>query len=130
VTFSTSSGSDVGNGKISATADATAVITPVEVRQTSETTQEGKRSANATKPRPLVPAVRDALTALLPKLPTANARFSISPYVDDEGWHSSRLVVVRDGKRVEFELVQGKQAPPVPAPVDELRKLVVAAIKE
>ena len=130
VTFSTSSGSDVGNGQVSATAEASTVISPIEVRQTSETTQQGKRSVNASKPRPLSAAVREAFTALLPRLPTANGRYSVSPYVDDEGWHYSRLIVVRDGQRVEFELVQGKQAPPVPAVVEELRKLVVAATRE
>ena len=129
VTLETSSGTDVGNGKIIATSDTSIVITPTEVRQSSEGTNKGKKSARVEKPKPLVPASRDAIAALLPRLPMQSASFSISPYVDDEGWNSSRLVLVREGTTTTFELVQGKQAPPIPPGLDELRKLIAAALK-
>lgn len=129
VTFSTSSGSDHGNGVTVATSDVTWVVTPEEVTMTAEGTRKGKPVKSAVvKPKPTPPAVRDAIAALLPKLPATDASFSTSQYVDDEGWNSEALAVERDGKTVRFALVQGRGAP-LPPELVELKKLIAQALR-
>ena len=72
---------------------------------------------------------REQVAALLPDLPVAPATYSMSDFVDDEGWYRETLTLERVGKRVVFELVQGKRAPPMPKALAELRSLLRPALK-
>ena len=115
VQFSASRGVDHGNGVIVATSDVTYEVTPTEVRITAEGTEKGKPvKSKPISPKKTPPASREAIAALLPSLPKQGGTFSISPYVDDEGWSTEALVVEIDGKAIHFSLEQGKQAPPLP----------------
>ena len=40
------------------------------------------------------------------------------------------MVIVRDGKTLTYELVQGTRAPPSPPVLEELRKLIGVALAE
>lgn len=118
VTFETSTGVDHGNGKIVETIETKLVVTPTQVVQ------------SGAKPRPLDAEVGKAIAALLPKLPTQPATFSISEFVNDEGWYNETLTVERDGKPVAFHLQQGRRAPPLPPELIELKKLLSAAARK
>lgn len=126
VTYTTSFGSDVGNGEISASGDTETVVTPTAVKLTAESMHKGKTTKNAWGPRPISAAVREAIAALLPKLPKESAAFSTSPYVNDEGWDSGGISYELGGKSVSFSLQQGK-GDPVPPELTELLKLVTQA---
>lgn len=123
-----SSGSDVGNGVISASENVKTVITPTHVRRTTEKMSKGKKTKEVLKPKQLSPEVRDAIAALLPKLPLENTTYSTNPNVDDEGWVNASIVLERQGKSVTLMLQQGKGAP-VPPEVDELLSLMVKALR-
>ena len=129
VTYTTSFGADVGNGKIAASGETTTVVTPVDVRMAAEGVTQGQATGSVLEPRPIDPKVRDAIAALLPKLPKS-AAFSTSPYVDDEGWNSANLAIELNGKTVRFQLQQGKRVPPLPPVLNELLKLVGLALKK
>ncbi|MBL8923000.1 MAG: hypothetical protein JNJ54_29390 [Myxococcaceae bacterium] len=116
VTFETSTGVDHGNGKIAQTIETKLVVTPTQVTR-----------SKATKPRALDAEVGKAIAGLLPRLPTAGATFSISDFVNDEGWYDETLTVERDGKALVFHLRQGKQAPPLPPELVELKRLLSVA---
>lgn len=118
VTFETSTGVDHGNGKIVKTIETKLVVTPTQVVR------------SGAKPHPLDAEVGKAIAALLPKLPTQPATFSISEFVNDEGWYTETLTVERDGKPVAFHLRQGRQAPPLPPELVEHKKLLSAATRK
>lgn len=118
VTFETSTGVDHGNGKIVQTIETKLVVTPTQVTVPGE------------KPRALDAEVGKALAALLPKLPRAAATFSISEFVNDEGWYNETLTVEREGKPVVFRLEQGRRFPPLPPELVELKKLLSAATRK
>lgn len=117
VTFETSTGVDHGNGKIANTIETKLVVTPTQV------TPPGG------KPRAVDEEVSKAIAALLPKLPQEGGRFSISNFVNDEGWYDETLTVEREGKKVIFNLQQGTQAPPLLPELRELKKLLAAAVR-
>lgn len=99
-------------------------LTPFEVSQSIVTTENGKRLGNALKPRPLAAVVREALTALLPRLPAKDATYSIG-----QSSTAVKLVIERAGKSVTLQLVPGTAAPPISAEVKELLTLVDAAVR-
>ena len=127
VSYDTSKGSDSGNGRISATAQVSTEVTPRGVTRSTLAMKKGKRFGTAEAPRPLAAEVREAIAALLPKLPVGDASYSTNPNVDDEGWDDAKLVITREGKTVTFQLVQGVQVPAIPPEVQELLKLVAKA---
>lgn len=128
VSWSTSSGTDVGNGKISATSDVSYVVTPTELVATAGGSDHGKPLKEKTSKKALPAAARDAIAALLPAVPPVSATYSISPTVNDEGWYSEALSVEHEGKAVQFQLVQGKQAPPLPESLEALKKAIGRAL--
>ncbi len=130
VTFSTSHGSDHGNGVIVATSDLTTEVTPTEVRVTVEATRKGQPvKQKPLPPKPTPAAVREAIAALLPSLPKASGVYSTNPYVDDEGWSTEAIAVDVDGKSLQFSLQQGKVGPPVPPELQKLKALIAQATK-
>lgn len=130
VSWSSSSGTDHGNGKIVATSDVTCAVTPTEVRITAEGTTQGKRAKQKPVTKPTPPEVRDAIAALLPSLPKLGAAYSIGGHVNDEGWANETLdVQVGEKAAVHFALEQGPGGPPVPTELQQLKKLIVQAVK-
>jgi hypothetical protein len=127
VTYTTSHGSDVGNGVVLAQSYTETVVTPSEVTVSAEGTYKGKGSRSTLGPRAIPNELRDAIGALLVKLPKASTTFSTSPYVNDEGWDNGGIAWELDGKVVSISLEQGPGNPPVPPEVKELIGLVAKA---
>ncbi|MBK7859416.1 MAG: hypothetical protein IPJ65_12495 [Archangiaceae bacterium] len=128
VKYSTSVGTDHGNGVIAETQDSQITVTPTEARRVlTRKLKKGKPTTREQKPLPVDGDTAEALAAAVAKLPMENTTYSTSPSVDDEGWNNQTLQVMRAGKTVSFQLVQGKQAPAVPQELTEVIRLVVQA---